>query len=89
MLEHAFATLECEIEAGEIGIALFELIDNAQRLQIVLETSVFPHAFVERILASVSERGVSEVMREANGLGQGFIEVERPSNGAPDLRDFE
>ena len=73
----------------KLGIALFELIDDAQRLQVVLETAVFAHAFVERILASVSERGVSEVVREADGLGQGFIEVERPRNGAPDLRDFE
>jgi hypothetical protein len=89
VLEHAFPTLESQIEAGEIGITLFELIDHAKRLQVVFEASVFAHAFVERILAGVSERGVSEVMSEAYGLGQGLIEIERPGDGTTDLRDLE
>ena len=89
VLEHAFAAFEREIEPGELGVALFELIDDAQRLQVVLEAAVFAHAFVERVLAGVSERRVPEVVREADRLGERLVDVERARDGAPDLRDFE
>ena len=75
MLEHAFAAFEREIEAGELRVAFLEFIDDSQRLQVVLEAAVFAHAFVERVLAGVAERRVPEVVREADGLGQRFIDV--------------
>ena len=72
MLQHAFAALERQIEAREVRITFLELIDDPQRLQVVLETAVFPHAFVERILAGVTERRVSEVVRRGISPRSGF-----------------
>ena len=37
MLEDAFAALECQVESGKLGVSFLELIDNPQRLQVVLE----------------------------------------------------
>jgi hypothetical protein len=43
-------------------------------LEIVFETTVLPHALVQRILATVSERCVPEVMRQRNTLNEVFIQ---------------
>src|SRR5690349_25064633 len=37
MLEHTFPAFEREIQAGELGVALFELVDDSQGLEVVLE----------------------------------------------------
>ena len=88
VLENALAALECEVQAREGGIALLELIDHAQRLQVVLEAAVLAHALVERILAGVPEGRVAEIMGQRYGLDQRFIELQRAGDGAGDLRHF-
>ena len=70
MLQDAFAALEGQVQAGELGVALLEFIHHAQRLQVVLEAAVFAHAFVQRILPGMAERRMAEVVREADGFGQ-------------------
>ena len=74
---------------GKRRVALFELVDDAQRLQVVLEAAVLAHAVVQRILAGVAERRVAEVVRKADRFGQRFVELQRPRDGAGDLRDFD
>ena len=76
-------------EPGKRGVALFELVDDAQRLQIVLEAAVRAHAFVERVLAGVPERRVAEIVREADRFGQRFVELQCARDRAGDLRDFD
>ena len=75
MLEDALAHLEREIQAGELGVALLELVDDAQRLQVVLESAELAHAVVERVLAGVAERRVTQVVREADGLGERLVQA--------------
>ena len=70
MLQDAFAHFERQVEARELGVALLELVDDAQRLQVVLEAAVVAHALVERVLARVAERRVAEIVREADGFGE-------------------
>ena len=82
MLEDSFARLEREVQAGKLRVALLELVDDAQRLQVVLEAAVLAHAFVERVLAGVAERRVAEVVREADRLGQRLVEAQRTRDGA-------
>src|SRR5208337_5309680 len=86
VLQDALAALEAQIEAVEFRVVFLELLDDAQRLQIVLESAEVPHAFVERILAGVSERGVPEIVGETDRFGQHFVELERARDGAGDLR---
>ena len=68
---------------------LLQLVDDAQRLQVVLEAAEIRHAFVERVLAGVAEGRVSEVVGEADGLGQHLVEAQRAGDGPRDLRDLE
>src|SRR5687768_8368668 len=89
MLEDAFTALEAEIQSGKTGVTLLELIDDAQRLQVVLEPAVFAHAFIERVLPGMSERGVPQIVREADGLGERLIDPQRSRDGAANLGDFE
>ena len=65
VLEDAFARLEREVQPAKARVAVLELIDDAQRLQVVLEAAEVAHAGVERVLARVAERRVAEVVREA------------------------
>ena len=89
MLEDALAHLEREVQPGKLGVSLLELVDHAQRLQVVLEAAVLAHAFVERVLPGVTEWRVAEVVREADRLGQRFVEAQRARDGARDLRDLD
>ena len=67
MLEDAFARLEHQVEAVEGAVALFQQIDDAQALQVVLEAAVLLHAVVQRILAGMAEGRVAEVVGQRDG----------------------
>src|SRR5258706_12211866 len=88
MLEDAFAGLETQIQSFESGIALFQYIDHAQRLQIVLEAFMILHAVVERILAGMAEGRMPEIVCQRYGLDQVFVEPEITSHRTSDLRNF-
>ena len=64
MLEDALPAFEREVEPAELRVALLQLIHHAQGLQVVLESAVFAHALVERILAGMAEGRMAEVMRQ-------------------------
>src|SRR6185312_11970342 len=89
MLQDALATFERQIESAELGVALFELVDHTQRLQVVLEATVGAQTFVQRVLAGVAERRVAEIVREADGLCQLLVQAQRASGRARDLRDLD
>src|SRR6185437_13933698 len=89
VLEDALAALEGEVEPVEIRVAVLELIDHPQRLQVVLEASVGTHARVERILACMTEGCVPEIVREADRLGERLAEPEGVRDRAGDLRDLD
>ncbi len=90
MLDDAFADLERQIEAGEIQVALLELLDDAQRLQIVIEAlAVRAQQFVQLALARVAEGRVADVVDEGQGFGEIGIQAQGAGDGARDLRDFE
>ncbi len=89
VLEDAFARFVGEVEAVECAIALLQQINGAQALQIVLEAAVIPHAGIERILAGMAERRMSEVVGEGDGLGQVLVEAHRARQGAGNLRHLD
>jgi len=45
-------------------------------LQIVFETAVGFHAGIQRILPGMTEGGMTEIMRQRDGLGQVFVETQ-------------
>ena len=58
-------------------------------MRIVVEPAGIGERGVERVLASMAERRMAEVVGEAQSLRQVLVEPERASDGAADLRDFE
>ena len=90
VLHDAFAHLEGKIQSGEARITLLELIDDAERLNIVIEVvAVAPHLRVERILAGVGEGRMPDVVGQGEGFGEVLIESEGGGDGAGDLGDLD
>ncbi len=90
MLDDAFANFEGEIQAGKIEIALFELLDDAKRVEIVIENAaVDAHEFIELLFSGMAKRWMADVMDEREGFGKLGIQAEGGGDGAGDLRDFE
>jgi hypothetical protein len=75
VLEDALPGLVHEVEAVEVGVALFEQIDGAQGLQVVLEAAEVLHAGVERLLAGVAEGRVPQIVGEGHGFGEILVEA--------------
>src|SRR5882762_10435520 len=66
MLDDALANFKGEIQTWKIEIALFELLNDAQRVQIVIEkTPVRAHQLVELSLAGMPERRMADVVDES------------------------
>src|SRR6266849_1336297 len=89
MLQDSFAAFETQIQPVKIGVTLLEFIDYPQGLQIVLEAAEINHAFVQGILPGVPERRMSQIVREANRLGQLFVEAQGARYGTRNLRHLE
>src|SRR5688500_1549420 len=73
VLQDALASLERQVQTAERRVAVLEVIDDAQRLQVVLEAPEVAHTFVERILAGVAERRVAEIVRETDRLDEVLV----------------
>ena len=89
MFEDAFAGFKGKVQAVKQGIALFQGIDHAQALQVVLKPAVVRHADVQRILIGVAKRGVAQVVGQGNRLNQVFVQVQRSGDGPAQLRHFQ
>src|SRR6266850_409591 len=90
MLDDALANFKSEIQTWKIEIALFELLNDAQRVQIVIEkTAVHAHQLVELSLAGMAERRMADVVNESESFGELVVQAQRGGNGARDLRNFK
>ena len=90
MFDDAFADFEGEIEAGEVEIAVFELLDDAQGVKVVVEAgAVGAHEFAELAFAGVAEGRMADIVDERESLGEFAVEAESGGNGARDLGDFK
>ncbi len=89
VLDQTFQRLPGEIEPVEARIAALERGHHAQGLRIVIEAAKRFEAFVERTLAGMAERRMTEIVGERQRLGQILVEAERAGQRAGDLRHFE
>ncbi len=90
VLDDALAHLKSEVQPGKVQVALFELLDDAQRVEVVVEAvAVRAQQLVQASLAGVAERRVADVVHQRQGLGQVGIQPERAGHGAGDLGDLE
>jgi hypothetical protein len=58
-------------------------------MRIVVEPAGIGERGIERVLAGVAERRMTEVVSQAQCLGQILVEPERPGHGTANLRDFQ
>ena len=78
-----------EVQAVERRVALLQLVDHAQALQVVLEAAVARHAFVQRVLAGMAERRVAQVVRQRDRLDQVLVQPQRPRDRTAQLRHLD
>ena len=88
VLLQTFADFERQIQSGKIRIRVFEQLDDAQTLAVVLEAAVLAHALGENFFAGMSEWSVAEIVRKRDRLRQVFVERESARDGAADRSDF-
>ena len=90
MFDDSLAHLKREIQTREIEIALLELLDDPQRVEIVVEAvAVLAHARIEPAFAGVAERRMPDIVDQRERLDQVGIEIERARHRARDLRHFD
>ena len=76
MLDDSFAHFEGQVQAGKIEIALLELLDDPQRVQIVIEAlAILAHARIELPFPGVAERRMADVVNERQRLGKIGVEI--------------
>ena len=76
MFQYAFAGFKAQIQTVKLRVALFQTVHHAQALQVVLETAVSGHAFVQRVLPGVTKRCVAQVVRQGDGFDQIFMQTQ-------------
>src|ERR1700722_17305046 len=90
MFDDSFANFKRQIEAWKIQITLLELLDESQRLQIVIEAvAMRPQQFIKFALARVAERRGADVVHERQSFGEIGVELQGSRDGARNLRDFQ
>jgi hypothetical protein len=90
VFDDALANAEGEIEAAVGGVALLEVLDDTQGVEVVVEAAaVALEALVQCALAGVAEGRVADVVNEGESLGEVFVEAELAGAGAGDLRDLD
>ena len=82
--DDAVAHLPCQVKPLAI---LFQPVHYTQALHIMVKA--FRAKIVQRLFACVAKRGVSQIMRKADGLGQILVQAQAPGDGAGDLRDLQ
>jgi len=89
VLDDALTDTERQVEAAVGGIALLEVFDDAQGVQVVVEAEAMTaKTCVQRTLTGVAEGRVADVVNQGEGLGEVFIEAESVGGGAGDLRNL-
>ena len=80
--------------ATSLGVSVEELTRanpniNPQSLRIVIEAAMLRQAFVQRALAGMAERRMTEIMGKSQGLGKVLVQAQCSSERAGDLHHFE
>ena len=84
----AFPHFESQIQSGKFRVRVLEQFNNAQTLAVVLEATVFAHAFRQHFFAGMSERRVAEIVRESDCFSQVLIQAQGPRDGTTDRGDL-
>src|SRR5215211_695234 len=89
MLAHTLAHFPSEVQAGEFGVTLFQLCDDAQGLPVVVKATVILHEAGESHFTRMPERRMTEIVRETDRLDQVLVGAEGTCQRAPDLSHLQ
>lgn len=89
MLRQAFQNLPAQVQPFVIGIGTLQAHQHPQRVGVMVETAVPGHGIRQGILARMAEGRVTDIMREAERLGQILVKAKGPGDYAADLRHLE
>ncbi len=90
VLDDPLAHLEGQVQPAKGGIALLEVLHDAQRVQVVIEEgSVRLHGRIQRLLAGVAEGRMSDVVHQRQRLHQVHLQPQLGGDGARDLRHLD
>jgi hypothetical protein len=84
MVRDAVAHFPREVQSLTV---IFEDVDNSQALLIVVESAGYK--VIEYTLASVPERGMTQVVSQRDSLGQLLVELQHLGNRPGNLGNFE
>ena len=87
--DEGFAEFKGQVQSGELGVALLELIDPPQAVQVVVEAADAFQTVVERRFPGVAERRMADVVGQRNRFGQVFVQPQSPGDGPRDLGHFQ
>ena len=90
MFDDALANAEGEIQTAKGGVSLFKPGNDAQGVQVVVETqSLGAESVVERLFAGVPEWRMTDVMGQRQSFSELRVEPESVRQGAGDLRHLQ
>ena len=90
MLNDAFANFKRKIQPRKIGIALLELLDDAEGVQIVIEmAAASEHQFIQLLFAGMAKGRMADVMDKSECFRELGVQAQGGGGSAGDLRDFQ
>ena len=89
MLDDPLQGLPGEVQPDPERIAALEFGHHPEGLDVVVEPSVGLHGAVQLVLARMSERGMSQVVRQGDGLGEVGLQAQGRGEGPGDLGHLE
>ena len=89
VLDDAFADRQGQIQPAKLQMPVLEVLHDAQRMQIVIETqAVLAQLVVERALSGMAKGRMPDIVRQRQRLGQVLIQPQRARHGPRNLRHF-
>src|SRR2546428_7416813 len=87
MLNDAFAHFKSEVKSGELEIPMFELLDDAQRVKIVIECgAICLHQLVQLAFTGVTKRRMANVVNQSESLDKFGVDAESGGYGPCSFR---
>jgi len=89
MFGDTFAHTAREIQTPKIRIRMFEIVNHAQALAVVLKSALVGHEIVEHFLTPVAEGRMTQVVGESDRLDKILIKPKCPAHRPAYLGNFK
>src|SRR5438876_1711560 len=84
VFSQTFPYFKREVQTRKIWIRIFEQLDHAQTLAVVIEPTVSAHTFGQHLFSGVAKRRMAQVVGERNCFREVFVQSQRTRDCAAD-----